>query len=67
MSKNIPSTSEENSINSLERCSTCKELIHESQLDPNYDGLLATYANQTYCTLKCMSEPEDNSQKIIES
>ena len=67
MSKNTPSTSEENSINSLERCSTCKELIHESQLDPNYDGLLATYANKTYCTLKCMSETEDKSQKIIES
>ncbi|WP_111860723.1 hypothetical protein [Acinetobacter sp. CFCC 10889] len=58
MSNTIPSTLDETSTFVLERCSTCKELVKANQLDPNYDGPLATYANQTYCTLKCMLEPE---------
>ena len=41
-------------------CSTCPAIIHIDQLDPNYKGLLATYSEQSYCTLICMKVPQPN-------
>lgn len=67
MSKTIPSTFEDASANIIERCSTCTELMQENEIDPNYDGPLATYANNTYCTLKCMKESQIESEHMSHS
>lgn len=67
MSKTIPSKFEDVSANIIERCSSCTELMQENEIDPNYDGPLATYANNTYCTLKCMEELPTDSGYIRHS
>lgn len=67
MSKSIPSNFEETSSSNLERCSSCTELMQKNEIDPNYDGPLATYANNTYCTLKCMEELPTDSGHIRHS
>lgn len=58
MSNTIPSTLDEKTTDLTQHCDTCKDLVTAKQLDFNDDRPLATYANNTYCTLKCMSEPE---------
>lgn len=67
MSNTIPSTLDETSTFALEGCSTCKELVKANQLDPNYDGPLATYADNTYCTLQCMLTSETSETTSKES
>lgn len=67
MSDTISSTLDETSTLTLERCTTCKELVNANELDPNYDGPLATYSDQSYCTLKCMLEPKTVKTSINES
>ena len=58
MSNTIPSTFDENTTDLIQRCHTCKELVTTKQLNPDDERPLATYDKQTYCTLKCMLEPE---------
>ena len=37
-----------------ERCSDCKKIFTIEQIDPKYEGCLATYSENSYCNLGCL-------------
>lgn len=49
-----------------ERCGDCKKIFTAEQIDPRYEGCLATYAENVYCNLGCLYMVKDkaNSKQI---
>lgn len=43
---------------SADKCGHCENLVPLEEIDPNYEGVLATYKGNRYCTIKCL-EPQD--------
>lgn len=39
-----------------ETCINCKSIMNITEIDPNYSGLLATYPDDKYCTISCLTE-----------
>lgn len=62
MSNSVVAPSQEFHNPRIDQCSICKELVNVKDIGPNYEGQLATYSEDKYCTLKCMqntAETED--------
>ena len=45
-----------------EKCKSCKNIVPLDQLDKSYDGIVATYADETCCTLECMGNLTELAQ-----
>lgn len=39
---------------SADKCGQCENLVPLEEIDPNYEGVLATYKDNKYCTVKCL-------------
>lgn len=58
---NIPLSKLEESERSLtqitpEKCSQCNDVMSIKDLDPNYDGIVSTVDNDSYCKFTCVTE-----------
>lgn len=42
-------------IISDDNCRNCRNIIPADEFNPNYQGLIATYGNDAFCTLDCFS------------
>lgn len=45
---------EEQNVFNLEKCQQCNQVFHINDADPNYEGIVATYDNERYCTFSCI-------------
>ena len=59
---NIPSntqdeTTEKSNQLTPERCRQCDDIFPIEDADPNYEGIVSTHSNDSYCKFTCVTEP----------
>ncbi len=57
----IPNTQDDAKNNhqlSAERCRQCEDILPIQDLDPNYEGIVSTHNNESYCKFSCILEDQ---------
>ena len=42
-----------------EKCRQCEDVLPIQDLDPNYEGIVSTHSNDSYCKFSCISENDE--------